>query len=169
MDKVIKEYFDDARTKGVTPSEVPTGLTLFPDTELLKVWRSNFKGLQYTTKQGDILRGAVDDILVTKKGELVVLDFKTRGYPLKENTANYYQEQLNNYTFLLQKNGYTVTDHAYLLFFYPKKVTTNNISFHREIVKMTVNVTSAHEVFTQALRTLRDALPERGKECQYCN
>jgi len=169
MDKVIKEYFDAARGKGIMPAEVPAGLSLFHDTELLKTWRSNFKGLTYTTKEGDTLRGAVDDILVTKKGELVVLDFKTRGYPLKENTASFYEDQLIVYTYLLKKNGHKTVDHAYLLFYYPKKVTTNNVSFYREIIKVTIDTTSAEKTFREALNCLRKVIPEPSKECQYCS
>jgi ATP-dependent exoDNAse (exonuclease V) beta subunit len=54
----------------------------------LKVWRSNFKGISFEDKEGNILRGAVDNILVKGK-KLIVLDYKTRGFPLKEYTAEH--------------------------------------------------------------------------------
>ena len=45
---------------------------------------------------GIILRGAVDEIL-DKNGTLIVLDFKTRGFPTKEDTAEFYRDQIDIY------------------------------------------------------------------------
>ena len=52
-------------------------------------------------KEGNILFGAVDNILV-KGDKLIVLDYKTKGFPIKDEkeAADYYQNQLNLYNFL---------------------------------------------------------------------
>jgi xanthosine utilization system XapX-like protein len=52
-----------------------------------------------------------------KNDRLIVLDYKTRGFPLKEDTAAHYQDQLDIYNFLLRKNGYRTEDYGYLLFY----------------------------------------------------
>ena len=69
------------------------GCSLFDDKEKLKTWRDNFKGIEYLDKKSNILlHGAVDNILI-KGRKLIVLDYKTRGYPVKEDTHEYYITQ----------------------------------------------------------------------------
>lgn len=72
------------------------GVRLFDNIELLKTWRNNLKGIQYKDKNGNLIRGAVDNLL-EKGSKLIVLDYKTRGFPLKEDTAEHYQDQLDLY------------------------------------------------------------------------
>ena len=62
--------------------------------DLLKVWRSNFKGIRWTDSKGNVLLGAVDEIL-EKDGKLIVMDFKTRGFALKDDRHTRYQDQLH--------------------------------------------------------------------------
>src|SRR3989344_1679278 len=116
MDKVLKEHFDRFMEKGELPPKLCKGshcekMKLFNDKELLKQWRNNLKGIQYMDKEGNILAGAIDHLLINNK-KLIVLDFKTRGFPLKEETADSYKNQLNIYNFLLRKNGYATEDFA---------------------------------------------------------
>jgi len=107
MDKILKEHFDSFMEKGELPPELKElngEVKLFDEKELLKEWRSNFKGIQWTDKKGNIFKGAVDNLL--KKGKkLIVLDYKTRGYELKEDTAEHYKDQLDIYNFLFRKDS----------------------------------------------------------------
>jgi len=173
MDAVLKTHFDSYMEKGELPPELKSlddgKLKLFDDAEKLKIWRSNFKGIQWKDKEGNILRGAIDNLL--KKGEkLIVLDFKTRGFPLKEDTAEHYQNQLNLYNLLFRKNGYKTEDYAYLLFYHPTAVNKKGeVVFHTDLVKMEIDVTAAEELFNNALRVLEsDEVPAPSTECQYC-
>ena len=105
MDRILKTHFDKFMKKGVLPPELCenqecNGFKLFDDEELLKDWRNNFRGISWIDKEGNKLFGAVDNILVNGK-KLVVLDYKTRGFPLKDDTAQHYQNQLDFYNFLL--------------------------------------------------------------------
>ena len=106
MDKVLKEHFDRFMEKGKLPPELMEkgvkDYKLFNDREKLDIWRNNFKGLQFLDeKSGILLRGAVDNLLVKGK-KIVVLDYKTRGYPLKDDTHEHYQTQTDLYNFLLR-------------------------------------------------------------------
>ena len=108
MDSILKKYFDTFRCKDCLPPELEGKLEgkLFGDIGKLDVWRNCFKGLEYFDgKSGIGLRGALDDLFVTGDGFHVPLDFKTRGYPLKEDTHEHYQDQMNIYSFLLEENG----------------------------------------------------------------
>ncbi|MFH1638386.1 MAG: PD-(D/E)XK nuclease family protein, partial [Candidatus Woesearchaeota archaeon] len=120
MDKIIKDNFDAHRKQGTRPVEIEgINENLFGELELLNVWRNYRKGLRWKDGEGNTLMGAVDDML-EKEGKLIVLDYKTRGFPLKKDSAKYYQSQLDIYNLLLRKNGYDTEDYAYLLFYHPK-------------------------------------------------
>jgi len=170
MDKILKIHFDAFMEKGELPPELKElkNVKLFDDEELLKVWRSNFKGIPWEDKEGNLFRGAIDNLL--KKGKkLIVLDYKTRGYPLKEDTAGHYQDQMDIYNLLLRKNGYETEDYAYLLFYHPDKVNKKgDVIFNKDLVKMIVDVKNAENIFKKAVEVLKGNIP-KAKECQYCN
>ena len=171
MDKILKEHFNKFMDRGKLPPELcenghTKDMSLFNDHALLAIWRSNFKGIKYEDKDGNILRGAVDNILVKGK-KLIVLDYKTRGYAVKEDTADHYQDQLDIYNFLLRKEGYDTEDYAFLLFYVPKEVTeTGAVIFDTDLVKMKVDVGNAEKIFEKALKLLNDDCPV--KACVWC-
>jgi len=170
MDKILKAHFDAFRDKGELPPELKSleGVRLFDDASLLDAWRSNFKGIQWTDKEGNLFKGAVDNILVKGK-KLIVLDYKTRGFPLKDDTASHYQDQLDIYNFLFRKNGFKTCDYSYLLFYHPKHVTPNgDICFHTDLVKMKVDVKNAERIFNDAVKVLSSDIPKASEECGYC-
>ena len=52
MDSILKQHFDKFMRKGLLPPEIKDngdakGMLRFNDEDLLKVWRSNFKGIQW--------------------------------------------------------------------------------------------------------------------------
>lgn len=160
--------------KGELPPEIKAhgiknGYKLFADKKTLDVWRSNFKGIQYTDHtSGVLLRGAVDNILTNGK-KLIVLDYKTRGFPLKEDTHTHYQTQMDLYNFLLRKNGYETADYAYLLFYHPDKVNEKgDVIFHTDLIKVKTDPKHGEKVFRDAIKCMGGDEPKRGKECAYC-
>jgi len=170
MDKILKVHFDFFMRKGELPPELSElkGYKLFDDKELLKIWRSNFKGIQWTDKNGNLYRGAVDNILVKGK-KLVVLDYKTRGYPLKEDTHTHYQDQMDIYNFLLRKNDYETEEYTYLIFYHPHKVEENgHVCFNTDIIKIKADVKNAEKIFKKALKVLEGELPVASEGCGFC-
>ena len=171
MDKILKNHFDSFIGKGILPPELSenkecVGCKLFEDVELLKVWRSNFKGIQWKDKKGNVLRGAIDNILVKGK-KLIVLDYKTRGFPLKDDTAEHYRNQLDIYNFLLEKNGYQTEPYAFLLFYIPSEVLSGGeVIFDTTLVKMKANVKNAEKIFRKAIKLLNSECPDKG--CEWC-
>jgi len=170
MDRILKAHFDRFRAKGMMPPELKHGecseCRLFGDLRLLTEWRNNFKGVRWADKEGNVLHGAVDELLVKGK-KLTVVDFKTRGYPCKEDTAAMYQHQMDIYNFLLRKNGHETEDHAYLLFYVPKEVMeTGEVVFDTELIRMKVDVESAERLFRKALKTLEGECPK--ETCEWC-
>src|SRR3989338_8165204 len=172
VDHLLKMHFDRHRAKGELPPELNhhrVEARLFADMELLKLWRNNFKGIQYIDeKSGILLRGAVDDLL-EHGSKLIVLDYKTRGFPVKDDTSAHYQDQLNIYNFLLRKNGYKTEDFAYLLFFIPESISeTGHFVFHTELVKMAINIRHAEELFHRAIDILQNGIPDVSEKCGFC-
>ena len=171
MDRIIKHHFDKFRDKGLLPPELCNhnhceNMKLFDDKEKMKVWQSNFKGVSWKDKEGNELHGAVDNILVKGK-KLIVLDYKTRGYALKEDTAEHYRLQQNVYNFLLRKNGYQTEDFFFLLFYVPKEVMeTGEVIFYTELVKMKVDIKMAENTWKKALKLLSGDCPK--KSCEWC-
>jgi len=174
MDRILKIHFDRFRDKGELPPEIKKEIgdeyKLFNDIKLLEEWRSNFKGVQYMDEGTDILlHGAVDNILVKGK-KLIVLDYKTRGGAVKEDTVAYSQLQLDLYNFLLRKNNYDTEDYAFLLFYMPKEVKENgDIMFNTHLEKVEINVENVERVFNEALGVLEsEEPPEPSQKCEFC-
>ncbi len=175
MDRILKEHFDRFMLKGEIPPEIRDhdhikDCKLFDDINLLNSWRSKSKGLEYKDQVTQIiLRGCVDNII--KKGQkLIVLDYKTRGYPLRENTHSYYQVQMDFYNFLLNHNGYQTEDYALLLFYYPNKVMyTGEVVFDTKLVKIKIDAQKAKQILDGAISTLQGNLPQKNPKCEFCN
>jgi len=173
MDRVLKAHFDKFMKKDKLPPELCNNkecksLKLFDEENLLSLWRNNLKGITWTDENGNILHGAVDNLLVNKKNEkLIVLDYKTRGYPLKQDTHEHYQLQLDIYNFLLKQNDYETEDYSFLLFYYPKEVLeTGEVVFDTELKKMDVSAERGKKAFQDAIKLLDGDCPK--DKCEWC-
>ena len=172
MDKILKEHFDRFMEKGLLPPEIRENkecksCKLFSDKEKLKIWRNNKKGLEYE-QDGILLRGAIDNILVKGK-KLIVLDYKTRGFPLKEDTHKHYQAQMDLYNFLLKENGYNPEDYSYLLFYYPNKVLeTGEVIFDTVLKKIKTSAEDGERLFLKAIKIIKGEMPQSSEDCGFC-
>jgi len=171
MDRILKEHFDRFMEKdGLPPelSDLDGDVKLFDDKDLLESWRNWRKGLRWKDDKCNELTGAVDNILQRGK-KLIVLDYKTRGSPLKEDSSDYYQNQLDIYNFLLRKNGYDTEDYAYLLFYHPDHVEEDgDVVFNTDLKRIDTSVKNAEKVFNHALEVLNGSMPKCGCECGFC-
>ena len=171
MDGILKTHFDKFRDKKELPPELCNNkecmnMKLFDDAEKLRVWRNNLKGISWEDKEGNILHGAVDNLLVKGK-KIIVLDYKTRGFALKEDTHEHYQAQLDIYNFLLRKNNYETEDYAFLLFYVPKEVMpTGEVIFDTTLKKMKIDVKNAEKLWKNAITLLNNKCP--GEKCEWC-
>jgi len=99
----------------------------------------------------------------------IILEYKTRGYPVKEDSHEHYQDQIDILQFFLRLNGFKTEDYAYILFYYPNKVQENgDINFHSHLRKVNVNVKNAKSLFKQAIEILNQPMPEPNPNCQFC-
>lgn len=186
MDSVLKKYFDKFRAAGTLPPEISGKVEgkLLDDPKFLREWRINMKGIRWADADLEAeLMGALDDCLVVDD-YYVPVDYKTRGWAAKEDSHTYYQNQLNCYTFLLEKNGFKTKNFAYLLFYSPKEVLGDlaakpplgglaaksvAVSFNVEPRRVETDPAEAYKVFKAALKTLRGSQPAVHSTCQFCS
>ncbi len=173
VDRLLKGHFDSFMRRRELPPELReecADAALFSDEALLSEWRNNFRGIKWLDPQsGVLLRGAVDNLL-EQDGKLVVLDFKTRGFPLKDDTAHHYADQMNLYNFLLRKNGFATEDHSLLLFYIPESIraSTGEFVFRTQLVRMPVDVHHAERLFRKGVAVLHGPKPASSPQCAYC-
>ena len=171
IDNILKKYFDKFREKGTLPPEIKGKVIgkLLDDKNLLAKWRANRIGIRFYDEKLDAeLMGALDECLVD--GEYYIpVDYKTRGWLAKEDSHTYYQNQLNVYTLLFEKNGYKHKNFAYILFYSPKEVIgERKILFNVEPRKVIVNPGEAYRVFERAVKVLRGTQPKSHSACGFC-
>lgn len=171
FDRLFKDYFDGFRENGKLPPELEgkTDGELFGDVRQLNIWRNFRQGILGEFQELDLrLKGAIDDLIVTRKGEFVPLDFKTRGYPTKEDTALHYQTQLDLYALLFEKNGYQLAGYGYLLFFWPKKYGAGIAEFETEAIKMDLDTNRGYEILKTVVRIVKGKQPPAHSDCEFC-
>ena len=170
MDGLIKEHFDKYRKLDKLPPELEGKINVKPiQQSILDKWRNWRTGLRYE-EEALCLRGALDECFVEGKTYIPV-DYKTRGYELKDNTVGYYQNQLNIYTLLLEKNGFKTNAFAYLVFYLLQSLSDSGLArFNIQLLKVDTNTEKAYQIFKEAGRLLeQDSPPQRNPRCSFCN
>lgn len=174
MDNVFKKYFDEYRGRGELPPEIDGKIEgkLFDDVKLLNSWREfNFGrgGIRAEIPEYDmLLSGAIDDLLVSPDNKFTLFDFKTRGYPTKEDTHEHYRHQLDLYALLFEKNGLALTGYGYLLFFWPESYGLGMANFRTELVKMDVSPSRGMSVLQKVRSIIDSPTPATHQACEYC-
>ncbi len=118
IDWLLKQEFDIYREKGTPhPVMVKHRIAAVPfRTPEMNTWRHNFTGVQYHHAPTDFLvYGAVDDVWINSKKELIVVDYKATGAN-QHRIYDSYKRQLEIYQWLLRQNGYEVSDVGYFVF-----------------------------------------------------
>src|SRR6266571_4761328 len=170
MDRIFKKQFDSSADRGMLPPELAQleNLSPFQDKELLKIWRNNLKGIEWKDADDNLFRGAVDSIFQMGK-KLVVIDCKTRGFDIKENTHENYRDQMDIYNWLLRKNGYETESYSVLLFYYPDKINENgNVLFRHKLVKIKTSIQNAERLVHKTIHVLDGDMPQSSEHCEFC-
>ena len=171
MDNIIKKYFDSYRLKDALPPEIShntQGKLL--ENSLINKWRDWRTGLEFIDEGGNKLFGALDECLV-RDGAHIPIDYKTRGFALKEDSHTYYIFQMSCYNLLLHKNGYKVSNEAYLVFYVPSRFENEGVvRFNIEVRKVkTKPLEDIYRIFKNALGVLSLKEPPTASDCKYCN
>ena len=174
MDNVFKNYFDEFRQHGDLPPEIDGKIDakLFPDLKQLNSWR-NFDfgrgGLRTQVPEMNMtVAGAIDDLLVAPDGKYIPFDFKTRGYPNKEDTHEHYRNQLDLYSFLFERNNMPPAEHGYLLFFWPESYNIGMANFKTKLIKMDISPSRGLSKLKEVYNIITGPEPKSISTCEYC-
>ncbi len=174
MDSLIKKYFDRYRELGKMPPEIKGKVRgkLLPDQNLLNEWRKTTKNSSprfFDKELNAYLFGGLDECFV-EDNYYIPVDYKTRGYDLKENSLSYYQTQLDCYTFLLESEGYKHLSFGYLIYYIPIEVREDGeVKFRVETHKINTNPKQGYEIFREAVECIRGPQPAFHSECKFCS
>ncbi|MCM8819356.1 MAG: PD-(D/E)XK nuclease family protein [Candidatus Omnitrophica bacterium] len=172
MDILIKKYFDKYRKVNSLPPEIKNFIEgSLVEEAIINKWRSWQTGLRFIDNNGNQLFGALDECIINN-GTYIPVDYKTRGFALKDDSRSYYILQMSCYNFLLQKNNYNISDFAYLIYYVLSDLADNGeAKFSVEIYKVnTLKPQRVYEIFREAIDVLSlQEPPQPGKDCQFCN
>jgi hypothetical protein len=123
VDELFKKEFDSYRLQGKPhPLMVEFGVSAIPFQHArLDTWRQTFTGVVAIHKKTNLhIFGAIDDLWIDDKGEVLVVDYKATA---KEKDVNIdsewqisYKRQLEIYQWLLRQNGLIVSDTGYFVY-----------------------------------------------------
>jgi len=172
MDRIIKSYFDQYREKNSLPPELAKAAKgELVSQKLIDDWRYWKTGLSFTDSDGSKVIGAFDECLISQ-GLYAPVDYKTRGFDLKEDTTSYYILQMSCYAFLLSKNNYKTSDNAYLIFYIPSQLVGEGKSdFKVEVREIkTYSSQEVYDIFREALAVLQlKSPPQVNPDCKFCD
>jgi len=172
LDLQFKRYFDQFRATGDLPPEVKGKLPgqLLSDGATIDRWRNWRRGIRHTPPWAEVeLMGALDECLVDEDCFYYPLDYKTRGYAPKADTHEYYQDQMNLYTLLLEGNGHKTKRVAYLLYYHPIEVQERGlIQFHISVQEVPTDPEAAERLVKEAVTVLSGPAPPSAASCGFC-
>ncbi len=123
IDELLKKEFDSYRTaKKPHPLMIEFGIEATPfEHDELNQWRENFVGVFCLHEPTNLhIFGAVDDIWVSKSGELIVVDYKATAKASEVSiSADWqvsYKRQMEIYQWLLRANDFDVSDTGYFVY-----------------------------------------------------
>lgn len=173
IDAVLKTAMDGCRKRGQLPLELKdvTSGELYPDMAKLARWRDSLRGdLRYTdTARGIEVVGGIDDLIV-EGGKFTPLDFKTRGWAVKEDSHRHYEHQLDLYAWLFEKLGNPTSGRGILLFYSPTSYEGNGtVKFRIEPVVLKTDPRRADDLLERAIKILGGPRPKRHAACPFCH
>jgi hypothetical protein len=179
VDSLLKKEFDVYRSEGKPhPLLIKHGIDAIPFAHLeLDDWRANFKGVQFLHEPMNfIITGAIDDLWVNPKGELIVVDYKatstSKVITLDEEYRQAYKRQMEIYQWLLRHRGFAVSNIGYFVYCNgdaSKESFNGRLEFDILVLPYEGNdswVEGALSAINKCLRA--DSIPEISTNCDYC-
>lgn len=173
VDFLLKKEFDVHRKNGTAHYLITReGIDAIPFMhDDIDKWRHNFTGIQYHHKETDMLVfGAVDDIWVDSKQNLMVVDYKASG--AKEGELyDSYKRQMEVYQWLLRMNGFKVQDRGYFVYCRVRKddgFPEGLLKFDIKVQPYDGNADWVEGKIHEAKKILSGKKPKSAEGCKYC-
>ena len=179
VDVLLKKEFDLHRAKGEShPMMKHYGIDAIPfQHEKMNEWRENFKGIHHIHPgTGLTISGAIDDIWINPKKELLIVDYKSTA---KDGEINLdadwqigYKRQMEIYQWLFKQNQFKVSDTGYFVYANGKKdreAFDGKLEFDISIISYQGDTSWVDESITKAHQCLMsDKVPSAAEDCDYC-
>jgi len=165
FDTILKKYFNNYRQKGNLPPIIADKLK----GKLENPFRERYY-LKINEEYG--FYGKLDECLISEEGEYVPIDFKTASSdPREKEILSSYQNQIDEYLFLMEENGKKVARFGYLIYFFPEMSIelTNGFPMIIHIVKIERKVKDIKKRIEAAVKILQGSIPDSSPECVFCN
>ncbi|MCX6779344.1 MAG: PD-(D/E)XK nuclease family protein [Candidatus Magasanikbacteria bacterium] len=180
VDTLLKKEFDIHRVAGSQHPLMKTyGVDAVPFShEKMDEWRENFKGVQFLHEMTNlIITGAVDDVWINSKKELIVVDYKSTS---KEGEVNLdadwqigYKRQMEIYQWLLRRNGFKVSDTGYFVYVNGRtdlEAFDGKLEFYVKLISYKGDDSWIEKTIFEAHSCLLDnKIPQAGSDCDYCH
>ena len=141
-------------------------------------WRENFKGIKhYHEKTNITITGAIDDLWINSKKELIIVDYKATSnkesiYELNNTWHNAYRRQMDIYQWLLIQNENAVSEVSYFLYCNAKKEDidfNNNLNFEMTLIPYKADPSWIENKIYDIKNCLDSSnIPEASMKCDYC-
>lgn len=180
VDCLLKKEFDlHRKEQTVHPFIEEFGIDAIPyQHKDIDTWRNTFKGIEYLDKETNLLiTGAIDDVWINPKGELIIVDYKatskTSEVNLDAEWQRGYKRQMEIYQWLFKKNGFDVSKTGYFVYcngdtgkpFFDKK-----LEFDIKVIPYAGDDSWIEGALKEIKKCLMsDEIPEMNHECDYCN
>jgi len=182
VDELFKNEFDTYRAKGAQhPLQKKFKVDAKPFAHKdLDNWRNTFKGVRALHEPTNLLVfGAVDDVWVTPKDELIVVDYKAtaKKAEVKElgpigGWHDAYRRQMEVYQWLLRRNDFNVSDTGYFVYangIADKPAFDNKVEFRTNVFPYEGDARWVDKELENIKACLEGELPKNSEDCEYCN
>ena len=149
--------------------------------EDLDDWRNFRKGISFTDEtKGFRFYGAVDDVWIKQNGDLIISDVKStskKEFNWLETWNNYdypkgYKRQLEMYQWLFRKNGFSVSNKAYLVYYNGLKnepMFDQILKFEPFLIELDCNDNWVEDAILNAKKLIEtDLMPKGSYKCDTC-
>ncbi len=183
VDELLKKEFDNYRAKGEPhPLMVDNQIKAVPFAHQdLAKWRANFTGVSTLHQSTNLhIFGAIDDVWINDKGELIVVDYKATAkaseVTLDAEWQISYKRQMEVYQWLLRQNGFKVNDTAYFIYTNGRLDVDgffDRIEFRTKVIPYKANDNWIEPTLKKMKSTMDGSIPAVGKaamggDCEFC-
>ncbi|HVU06226.1 MAG TPA: PD-(D/E)XK nuclease family protein [Candidatus Paceibacterota bacterium] len=181
VDELLKKEFDIHRAgKTAHPLMERYGVKAVPFAHKdLEDWRTNFTGIQYgDPNSGLTISGAIDDVWINPKEELIVVDYKATSKDGKIETLSdsgwdrQYKRQMEVYQWLLRRKGFKVSDTGYFVYVNgrkDKKAFDAKLEFDVTLIEHVGDDSWVEDAIMKAKKCLdAEKLPSPSSNCEHC-
>ncbi len=182
VDNLLKKEFDTHRANKTShPIMEEYGVDAVPfQHKSMNTWRENFEGIEYSHQPtGFTVSGAIDDVWVNPKGELIIVDYKATSKDgdiesLQDTKwENQYKRQMEIYQWLFRQNGFDVSDTGYFVYVNGKKDEASfdkKLEFDVTLIPHKGKTDWIEGVLLEIKKALdSDKVPAHSEECEFCN